>query len=388
MTAKSWTLTDIDQGIYEDKMSIGPDDVGGTAQGYSISKRRLSGGLQQGVDIIEVDNGTLKFTVIPTRGMGLGQAQLGGHRFGWNSPVRGPVHPSFVCLYDPGGLGWLDGFDELMVRCGLESNGAPDFDDDGKLTYPLHGKIANRPAHKVEVSVDGDSGEITITGVVDEVRFHFQKLRLTTTIKTRVGEPGLRIHDQISNLSGSDGEMQILYHTNFGPPLLDAGAQFVAPTKIVVPRNAHAAESVRQWDHYLAEQPGFEEQVYFLELLGDEDGNTQTLLKNAHGTLGASTLFNKKQLPCYTVWKNTTAAADGYVTGLEPGVNFPNPISYEKQQNRTLSIAPGTSREFDLELRFHADAASITAAEKVIAKLQGAGEAKVYDKPQPGWCGP
>ena len=48
---------------------------------------------------------------------------------GWKSPVHGPVHPNFVPLNEPSGLGWLDGFDELFVRCGLESNGAPDFDD-------------------------------------------------------------------------------------------------------------------------------------------------------------------------------------------------------------------------------------------------------------------
>ena len=36
---------------------------------------------------------------------------------------------------EPSGLGWLDGFDELLVRCGLESNGAPEFDADGRVVY-------------------------------------------------------------------------------------------------------------------------------------------------------------------------------------------------------------------------------------------------------------
>ena len=106
---------------------------------------------------------------------------------GWKSPVRGPVHPSLVDLGEPSGLGWLDGFDELFVRCGLESNGAPEFDEKtGRLKYPLHGRIGNKPAHHVEVSVDGDSGEIKVTGVVEESRFHFLKLRMTATITTKV----------------------------------------------------------------------------------------------------------------------------------------------------------------------------------------------------------
>ena len=64
--------------------------------------------------------------------------------------MRGPVHPKFVPLAEPSGVGWLDGFDELLCRCGLVSNGAPEFDERGQLRYGLHGRIANLPARKVE----------------------------------------------------------------------------------------------------------------------------------------------------------------------------------------------------------------------------------------------
>ena len=83
--------------------------------------------MREGVDTIEVDNGKFRFVVVPTRGMGLWKGWLGKTEIGWQSPVKGPVHPQFVPLTDPSGLGWLEGFDELMCRCGLESNGAPDF---------------------------------------------------------------------------------------------------------------------------------------------------------------------------------------------------------------------------------------------------------------------
>ena len=178
MASKTWTLTDIDEGVFVDGISISPNDVDGAATGYSVAKRTLRGGLQDGVDVIEVDNGQFRFTIIPTRGMGIWKASLGDLRLQWNSPVKGPVHPGFVSLMEPSGLGWLDGFDELLVRCGLESNGAPEFNDNGTVRYGLHGKIANQPAHKVEVTVDGDSGEISLTGVVNETRLFFNKLYL------------------------------------------------------------------------------------------------------------------------------------------------------------------------------------------------------------------
>ena len=231
MPKRTWTLTDVDQDVYLESLSLRPADVKGAAAGYSVTKRALHGGLREGVDVIEVDNGVLRLVVIPTRGMGLWNVALGPLRIGWKSPVKGPVHPAFVHLNEASGIGWLDGFDELLVRCGLESNGAPEFNDDGTIRYPLHGKIANIPAHKVEVSIDGDAGEISVTGVVDEARLFASKLRLTSTVTTRVGRPGLTITDVVRNVSAEPGELELLYHVNFGMPLVNPGSKVVLPVK-------------------------------------------------------------------------------------------------------------------------------------------------------------
>ena len=216
---KKWTLIDIANQIYCDELTIGPETLAGKASGCTVCKHRLHGGLSDGVDVVRVTGGELSFDVLPTRGMSLWKAWLGELEIGWRSPVRGPVHPRFVPLMEPGGFGWLDGSDELLVRCGLESNGAPDFDEHGRLRYPLDGRIGNRPAHYVEIAIDDDTGEISLTGVVEETRFHFLKLRLTSTVTTRTGEPGLHIHDRVENLSASAADIQMLYHVNFGQPL-------------------------------------------------------------------------------------------------------------------------------------------------------------------------
>jgi hypothetical protein len=282
-------------------------------------------------------------------------------------------------------LGWLSGFDEFLCRCGLESNGAPVFDERGKLLYPLHGKIANLPAHHVDVSIDTDSQEITVSGVVDESRLYHNKLRLKSSVRTRFGESGFRITDEVTNLSGEPGELELLYHVNFGPPLVEAGARLVAPVKTLVPRNPRAAEGVSTWDTYGPEQPGFTEQVYFMELAADSAGHTQVLLKNAHGFQGASLKFNLQQLPTFTLWKSTQAAADGYVTGLEPGVNFPNPRPFEKQQGRVVTLAPHAREKFELAVEVHFTAEAVAQVEAAIAKLKPA-EVKIYTAPQPAWA--
>lgn len=380
MARKTWNLTDVASQTFTPELLVQTADYD-----FRVEKRTLRGGRSEGVEVVHIDNGYLAFDVLPTRGMSLWKARLGETDIGWKSPVRGPVHPAFVPLSEPSGLGWLDGFDELLVRCGLESNGAPEFGEEGRLAYPLHGRIGNLPARELSLTVDTDSEEIQLTGVVEETRFHFLKLRLTTTITTRLGRPQLRIDDVVENLSASPAEAQLLYHVNFGVPLLDSGSQFVAPLRTVVPRDARAAEGIRNWQNYAAEQPGFEEQVYFLELLADDQGETQALLKNSHGTQGVSLRFRRDQLPCFTVWKNTTAVEDGYVTGLEPGTNYPNPRSFEGEQGRVARLEPRGRRSFALTLEVHADAGQVQRAEQAIARLQEGHAPTVHETPQAGW---
>ncbi len=385
MATRSWTLTDHDRDIFVDQVTLGPEEAGGAATGYSVVKRRLQGGLSQGVDVIEVRSGDFRFTVLPTRGMGLWRAGLGDIELGWKSPVRGPVHPAFVRLWEPSGIGWLDGFDELLVRCGLESNGAPEFDSGGRLRYPLHGRIANLPAYKVEVSIDGDSGQIAVSGTVDEARLFGSKLRLTSVITAAAGRPGLSITDTVTNLSAEPGELELLYHVNFGTPLIGPGAKVVLPVRTMAPRDAAAAADLPAWDAYGPESPGLAEAVFYCDLAGDAAGRSRALLVNAAGTQGVSLAFNKQQLPCFSLWKNRHAVCDGYVTGLEPATNFPNVRSFEKRMGRVAALGPGQSRSFELGLEVHADAAAVRSARAVIDTLQAAVAPRHCAEPHPDW---
>lgn len=390
MALKTWTICDATTGDYAETLAIGARDCGlGSDDVLSITKRTLRGGLSDGVDVVEIDNGAICFSVLPTRGMGLGGLTLAdGRSIAWRSPIRGPVHPQFVHLYDPSGLGWLDGFDEFLCRCGLESNGAPEFDAAGKLIHPLHGKIANRPARRVTVSFDDATREIVLTGEVDEARFLFAKFRLTTTIRTRLGESSLRIRDEVTNVGATAAEMQLLYHINFGGALLGEGARVVAPIEQLAPRNAHAAVDLDRWDVYAAPQAGFVEQVYFLRLAADADGDSQVLLRGRDRALGASVRANVGQLPCFTLWKNTAAVEDGYVTGLEPGTNYPNPRSFEQQQGRTVRLEAGQQQAFDVAVEAHATAAAVQDAEAAIARLQAGRTPQIHADPPAGWCAP
>lgn len=68
MAVKNFTLTDVDHDVYESSWKAKPEEIGGDAKGYSVQKRKLHGGLRDGVDVISINNGKFRFDVVPTRG--------------------------------------------------------------------------------------------------------------------------------------------------------------------------------------------------------------------------------------------------------------------------------------------------------------------------------
>jgi hypothetical protein len=287
---------------------------------------------------------------------------------------------------EPAGLGWLDGFNELLCRCGLESNGPPEFDDAGRLLRPLHGRIANTPAHRVELLVDESAGVLTIRGVVDESRFHFQSLRLTASISTKIGSNEFTWTDVVENIGGRDATMQMLYHFNLGQPLLQAGAKITAPIGTVAPLGKVAAEAgIDKWNIMPPPTPGSNEQVFVADLLADDAGETRVLVSGLTDGEAVGLKWAKSALPCFTLWRNTPDKADGYVVGLEPGTNFPNPRTFEQKHGRALTLKPGDRWRSEVTVTWHADQSSLAAEEEVIRSLQKRKSPELSPKPRADW---
>lgn len=378
-----FTLTDVARDLWIDSFAVHAADLDQlNVVPWSVAKRTLRGGRRDGVDLIRVDNGRLSFSVVPTRGMGLWRGHYQGDRLGWRSPVLdGPVHPRLVNQETWGGLGWLDGFDELMVRCGLGHNGPPY--REGDRTYTLHGKIANLPAHFVAVQIDeAPPHAITIEGQVDEAHLFGVQVRLTTRITTFPGSNRLIVRDELTPLGDSPVQAMLLYHWNFGPPYLDEGARLVAPIKTLVPQTAYAAEGVGRFDVYDAPTPGCPEQVYHTELHGEgPDGRTLALLRNQAGDRAVVLRFAKSQLPCFTLWKRTGGLNEGYVTGLEPATNYPNPSPFERSQGRFAALKPGQSYVAETTLEVLDTPSEVSAAESEVHALQRLGAPTLHPRP-------
>ncbi|MCE9555115.1 MAG: aldose 1-epimerase family protein [Planctomycetes bacterium] len=372
-------LTSVKDNVHVDAWQWKSDGAMGVPAGVVIEKKPLHGGKQEGVDLILVDNGVLKFAVVPTRGMAVLEVVRGDIRLGWQSPVKEVVHPQFMNLESRGGLGWLEGFNEWMARCGTEFAGHPGQDkfinnvgDESSVDLTLHGRIGNIPASEVEVTIDrAPPHRIRVRGRVDERCFYGAQLELWTEISTVPGASTFQISDELTNRGGAEQEIQVIYHANHGRPLLEEGAKFVAPLKRVTPFNDRAACDLDHHATYTAPTPGFVEQVYCIVPYADAEGRTLVMLRNAAGDKGVSFQYRLDQLPYLTQWKNTLSEANGYVTGIEPGTCFPHNRGYERKAGRVPKLKPGETRRFTIDFGIHAGGDEVAKVAKQIDAIQG-----------------
>jgi hypothetical protein len=155
---------------------------------------------------------------------------------------------------------------------------------------------------------------------------------LARTIETRMGSKGFVLRDVIENRGFEPQPLMMLYHFNFGFPLLGPKARVVGPIEQTVPRDDEAKKDrgVEEALEFPTPAAGYREKVFF-HSLGGGDRSSIALLnpdiengraENPDATpLGIILRFSKKELPHLTEWKMPCQGF--YVVGLEPGTVQP-----------------------------------------------------------------
>ncbi len=347
---KAWVITDAKSSFSSSDFYIHAEDLG-LAGGSFCRKSTLSGGRQSGVEIIELSNGVVTVRVCPTRGMGIIDGSFGKHFLGWSSPVTEIVHPQFINLFDLGGRGAHYGFNELLNRCGIEWSGAMGKDEvvdnmgvKTQAFLPLHGKVGWTPASRVALTaVDG---AVTLEGDIPEQNVFGVNYLLRTRLTLRADSPRIETNDTLVNLGSLPGEYEMLYHTNFGPPFLEAGGRYYGTFERAVPRDEAAAAGVAEMDRFPSPTAGYTEQVFLFRARPDEHGAAHQIITNADATLAARVSFDVNTLPYTILWKRCAAPADGYVVGLNPCSDLPNTRRVERAAGRLATVAPNGKVDF------------------------------------------
>jgi hypothetical protein len=312
---------------------------------YTLSEGRSNG--LRAVDFRTTRG--LQFTVLLDRGMDISEASYRGMSLCWRS-AAGDVAPHY---YDPRGLEWLwTFFGGMLATCGLSQAGAPCTDSGEDLG--LHGRIGCTPAEMVSYSQawQGDRPVLEVSGLLREARLFGPGLEMRRTISAYGDGAGLVVRDTITNSGARRAPCMLLYHINTGFPLLDDGAELIAPTTKVEPRDAAAEDGKEDWAKMHAPVAGYAEKVYFHSMKPCQEGYVVVAVINRRlgEGLGLRLRYRAAELPCFTEWK--MLGDREYTLGVEPGNCLPLGRAAERAAGRLIELEVGQqiTAGFELEV--------------------------------------
>ena len=322
--------------------------VGDVSQIGGATPSVVSEGRGEGVRIVSVKTGSgLTFTVVPSRALDIAWADWKGQAIGFISKTglcgpglyesrRDEFHRNF--------------FAGLLTTCGLLNTGPPCVDRG--VPYEHHGRLSNIPAHDVAVSGDWTDDEeyaITVAGKVRLSKLYEENLLLSRRIETKLGSRTLLIRDRVENQGARREELMVLYHFNFGFPLLDDGAVMMTSPGQVTPRDEAAAAGLDRCRSMEKPTEHWPETVFFHRPSPGRRASA-VLFNPALGPtgLGAYVRYDPAQLPWLTEWKQM--GQGDYVVAMEPGTYPPVGRDKARRDGGLLTIAPGEARDFELEL--------------------------------------
>lgn len=328
------------------------DQIGG------VQRLRGVEGPERDVEQILVrTGGGLTYTVTPEKGMDIALAEFAGVSLAWQAP-NGAVHPAY---YDDRGLAWLrTATGGLLMTCGLTQVGSPTTDEGEELG--LHGRIHHTPARSVCAGTEwrGNDCFIRVGGVVEETIIYGTHLRLQREITSVLGGNWLAITDTVENLGFAPSPFMILYHFNFGFPLLDEGTRLSFPSRTLVPNpdipTPAGIDPLAGYDHWQAPNPAHAAQVYFhRDLATDAEGWAAAVIHqpafpfpNGPAPVDVRLEWDAAALPHLTQWRMPGAGT--HVLGIEPGNCHVRGRAAARADGTLVMLEPGETKTLRLRL--------------------------------------
>jgi hypothetical protein len=327
--------------------------VGQMDQLAGIRLMEAGDGKARGCRLLEVWTGNgLRFQVNAERALDISSCDFKGMPLAWRSPA-GDVHPAF---YEPQGINWLRSFPGgLIVTCGLDQFGSPS--QDGGTELGLHGRISHCPASQVNYRTywAGEEYKLEISGEIRQATIFGENLILHRLITTALGSNSIQIKDVVTNEGFEPAPHMLLYHCNMGFPLVNETTRLQLKTKATSPRDKTAEKGLAEWSTFQSPTPGYQEQVFIHQPVGDENGMATVELSNPSINLGMRWTIGTATLPYLMEWKMMGEGT--YIIGIEPAnCNGLGGRAATRDIGQLPMLQPGESRDYHMDLEvFSAD---------------------------------
>ena len=319
--------------------------VGNDEQVYGVRRVILDDGNARGVALYQVRTACgLELDILPDSGLDIGHLRYKGVNIsyttknGYSSPARFFPAPGEFGHYFSGGM---------LFSCGLLSAGPENTDTKDGGFQPLHGRIHGQCAKNLAGYVDGEN--IIVMGKLKETQAGGYNFSLKRKYTIPVWGSEVRIDDEVTNLTPAPIEYMMLYHMNFGWPMLSEKAFLELPAKRkVTPRTPYAEKGLSKQCEFCEPIDGEEEQVFFNEM----ESEPYVRLKNPELGLCAEVSWSLDTLPILAQWKNM--ASGDYVLGLEPSNCYIMGRERERREGRLPVLEAFGSVKHSVRLRLEA----------------------------------
>lgn len=287
--------------------------------------------LHEEIEVIRIDNGRLRFDLVPGRGLSIMQISLDdfypSHNF--NGP-QGQIQSKEAA--------------DWLVRSGS--------------------KLSVSPASFVEVLVEKEKPyRITLRGKIKAVDMQKQNLELTTEISTVPGSNTLQICDTFTNPGSVERELNVLYQTNYSSPFINNGSRFISAARQVTPANKQSASNISSYDTYNLSSDT-DKQAFSLQFWADQNKHTKIMLQNNNAENAVSMDFSINQLPLSALLKRQKSKENDYIMSLKAGTNPPD------NSGNPQKLAPNQSRSFNIEFSLYTDANQVDSTAKNITAIK------------------
>ena len=293
--------------------------ISNLAEVASLRRYHLMGGAQDGLEVIDCDNGRLRFLLNVSKACDVMQLYHKGQNVSFiskNGFTKREIH--FLNRFEGG----------MLYTCGLDNAGRHE-------GYEMHGTLHNTPAEitRAECTEDG----IVIEATIRCGELFGKCLVLRRKVTTALGSDHVRIEDTLTNEGYHDEEYCVLYHINLGYPMLDEGARIEVSNDDYYTTNPFAEEGAAERSLMSDAIPNLPERCFFLQLR-----EPRAALINDRIGKAFRLSYSGDTLPNFLEWKSM--AAGDYALGLEP-CSTPLDKNFTRKK-----IAPGESVRFFVDL--------------------------------------
>ena len=259
----------------------------------SISRYTISEGEGKGLDVIDCNNGKLRFLLNVNKALDIMQLYHEGQNVSFVSKN------GFTNREIPFSNRFEGG---MLYTCGLDSVG-------GREGYEIHGTLHNTPAEIVRAVCDENG--IEVEAIIRSTALFGRNLVLKRRIISDVESDTVKLEDTLINQAFRDEEYCLLYHINIGYPMLDEGAKIVLDAEKCYPRTPWSKDNIAASYDIGAPVPNEEETCYFLTLRKPN----VSLVNNKLGKK-LTVSYSSDTLPHFIEWKSM--ASGDYALGFEP----------------------------------------------------------------------